>query len=143
MRVVLDTNIVISGLLWHGSPRRILDAARAGDLTLLTTVVLLAELHDVLDRPKFAERLAKAGVTAEELVLGYGSLAGVVTPAIIDPVVVDDPDDDAVLACAVTCAAEAIVSGDPHLLALAQYAGIPIWTAARLLDVLTKGTRTD
>ena len=53
MRGVADTNIVISGLLWHGPPRDVLDAARAGDLSLSTTGVLLAELQDVLVRPTF------------------------------------------------------------------------------------------
>jgi len=98
MRGVADTNIVISGLLWHGPPREVLGAARAGDLNLATAGVLLAELQDVLARPKFAERLKRAAVTAEELVLGYAALATVVQPAPIEPVIADDPDDDAVLA---------------------------------------------
>ena len=48
MRVVLDTNIVVSGLLWHGSPRRVLDVARVGRLIPFTTAELMAELQDVL-----------------------------------------------------------------------------------------------
>lgn len=138
MRVVLDTNIVVSGLLWHGSPRRVLDVAGTGDVTAFVTAELLAELQDVLSRPKFAGRLAQAGVTVTELLVGYAALAVVVAPAAIEPVVVDDPDDDAVLACAIASNAEAIVSGDPHLLALGQYAGIQIWTAAQLLEELSK-----
>ena len=59
MRVVLDTNIVVSGLLWHGSPRQVLNAARAGNIIPFTTGDLLGELHDVMARPKFAQRLAK------------------------------------------------------------------------------------
>jgi uncharacterized protein len=142
MRVVLDTNIVVSGLLWHGPPRQVLDAARAAAVTPFTTATLLAELQDVLGRPKFADRLVQAGVTAEELVLGYAALATVVSPAPIEPVVVDDPDDDAVLACAVAAAAKAIVSGDSHLFGLGQYAGIPIWTAAQLLEALREQGRS-
>jgi putative PIN family toxin of toxin-antitoxin system len=137
MRGVADTNIVISGLLWHGPPREVLDAVRRGDLTLSTTGVLLAELQDVLARPKFAERLKCAAVTAEELVLGYAALAPVVQPSLIEPVIADDPDDDAVLACAVAAQAEVIVSGDPHLLLLKEYRGIRIVTAAQLLAELT------
>jgi putative PIN family toxin of toxin-antitoxin system len=45
MRVVADTNIVVSGLMWRGNPRKILDAARTGEIQLLTTVALLAELE--------------------------------------------------------------------------------------------------
>ena len=133
MRVVADTNTVVSGLLWHGNPRRVLDAARAGTLQLYTTAGLLAELDEVLQRPKFAQRLALAGVTSHTLVLGYAAFARLIEPVEIAPVIIADPDDDAVLACAVTARAEMIVSGDSHLLDLKEYEGIPIMTAAQLL----------
>ena len=137
MRVVADTNTLVSGLLWHGNPRRILDAARAGTLQMYTTAALLAELEEVLQRPKFAQRLALAGVTSHTLVFGYAALARLVEPAEIAPVILADPDDDAVLACAVAVRAEIIVSGDSHLLDLKEYEGIPIVTAARLLTRIT------
>jgi uncharacterized protein len=132
MRVVADTNIVVSGLMWRGNPRRMLDAARAGDIELFTTAVLLAELEDVLSREKFAGRLASAGVAPRELVLGYAALASVIEPAEIGPVILTDPDDDAVLACAVAADSEVIVSGDSDLLDLKQYRGIRIVTAAEI-----------
>jgi len=133
MRVVADTNIVVSGLMWRGNSRRILDAARADDIQLFTTVVLLAELEDVLGREKFAARLASVAVTPREMVLGYASLASVIEPAEIEPVVFADPDDDAVIACAVAAHCEVIVSGDSHLLDLKQHQGIRIVTAAELV----------
>jgi putative PIN family toxin of toxin-antitoxin system len=135
MRLVLDTNSVVSGLLWAGAPRHLLDAARAGQVTLHTTLVLLTELDDVLRRAKFAPRLNAAGVTASTLVVGYAALATLVAPAPITPVVLADPDDDAVLACAVAAPVDAIVSGDQHLLALGAYHQIPILTAS---DALTR-----
>jgi putative PIN family toxin of toxin-antitoxin system len=103
---------------------------------LFTTPVLLAELQDVLNRPKFTQRLAQAGVTASTLVVGFAALAVLVRPANIAPVVLVDPDDDAVLACAIAAQAQAIVSGDSHLLSLGQYQGIPIWTPAQMLAVM-------
>ena len=133
MHVVADTNTVISGLLWHGPPRQVLDAARTGTLALSTSAALLAELAEVLQRPKFAERLARANVTPYALVLGYAALARLVVPAPIEPVVEADPDDDAVLACAVAACAEVIVSGDRALLALGSYESIPIITAVQLM----------
>jgi putative PIN family toxin of toxin-antitoxin system len=133
VRVVADTNTLVSGLLWQGHPRRVLEAARAGTLQMYTTAALLAELEEVLQRPKFAQRLALAGVTSHTLVLGYAALARLVEPAEIAPVIIADPDDDAVLACAVAARAEIIVSGDSHLLDLKDYEGIPIVTAAQLL----------
>ncbi|MGB9179188.1 MAG: putative toxin-antitoxin system toxin component, PIN family [Pyrinomonadaceae bacterium] len=62
MRVVADTNIVVSGLLWRGNPRRVMDAARDGIIELFTSVPLLEELEDVLSREKFAARLRAADV---------------------------------------------------------------------------------
>ena len=63
MRFVLDTNLLVSGLLWGGGfPRQLIDAAKAGQFELCTSEVLLAELLDVLSREKFAQRLAQAGL---------------------------------------------------------------------------------
>ena len=137
MHVVADTNTVVSGLLWYGNPRQVLDAARTGVITLATSAPLLAELADVLQRPKFAQRLARAQVTAPTLVFGYAALAQLVVPVAIAPVIAADPDDDAVLACAVAAQAEVIVSGDSDLLALESYEGIPIVTAAQLMARIT------
>jgi putative PIN family toxin of toxin-antitoxin system len=133
MRVVADTNTIVSGLLWQGVPRRILDAARGERISLFTSAILLAELEEVLNREKFAQRLALAGVTTRELVLGYAALATRVESARIAPVILEDPEDDAVLACAIAARGEAIVSGDAHLLTLKKYEGIPILTAKELL----------
>ncbi len=137
MRVVADTNIIVSGLLWRGLPRRVLDAARDDIIELFTCVVLLDELDDVLNRDKFAKRLETASVTAHELVLGYAALATVIEVEPIEPVIVADPDDDAVLACALAGQCEVITSGDNHLLNLKQHQSIRILTAAELLAKLT------
>ena len=131
MRLVLDTNAAISGLLWHGNPGTLIDAAYAELVTLHTGAPLLAEIRDVLHREKFARPLATLGLTATEIFEGYAALATVVVPAIIPPTVIDDPDDDAVLACAVAAEADYIVSGDPHLLRLEQFRNMPIVTPAQ------------
>jgi putative PIN family toxin of toxin-antitoxin system len=136
MRVVADTNTVVSALLWRGEPRRVLDAAREDRIRLFTTATLLAELQDVLRRPKFQERLEAADVVVDDLVVGYASLAVLVKPAELDPVILDDPDDDAVLACAVAAGADAVVSGDSHLLRLKRFQSIPILHTSELLEML-------
>ena len=112
VHVVADTNTVVSRLLWHGPPRQVLDAARTGTIALSTSASLRAELAEVLQRPKFAQRLARANVPPHTLIVGYAALARLVVPAPIGPVVEADPDDDAVLACAVAARAEVVVSGD-------------------------------
>ena len=132
-RTVPDTNIIISGLLWRGNPRRILDAARDGIIELFTSPVLLEELEDVLSREKFVARLAAANVTVQDLVSGYSALATVIEAEAIEPVILVDPDDDAVLACALAADAEVIVSGDGDLLVLKKHKDIRILTATELL----------
>ncbi|HZF12597.1 MAG TPA: putative toxin-antitoxin system toxin component, PIN family [Thermoanaerobaculia bacterium] len=133
MRAVADTNVVISGLLWNGPSRAVLDRARSGAVDLFTSPALLAELEDVLARRKFLRRLQLARTSVHELILGYASLAHVIRPAPIEPIVLADPDDDAVLACALAARVDVIVSGDGHLLALGQVEGIRVVTAAGFL----------
>jgi predicted nucleic acid-binding protein len=62
VRVVADTNIVVSGLLWQGAPCRVLRAAESGTIRLFSSLILLAELEDVLKREKLSRKLAEAAV---------------------------------------------------------------------------------
>ncbi len=136
MRLVLDTNVAISGLLWHGTPGKLIDAAYAAIVTLHTSAPLLAELHDVICRDKFTRALAARGLSAAEIFEGYAALAVVGVPAVIQPTIMDDPEDDAVLACAVGAGADRIVSGDPHLLRLGRFRNVPIITPALAIEQL-------
>ncbi|MSQ71173.1 MAG: putative toxin-antitoxin system toxin component, PIN family [Betaproteobacteria bacterium] len=100
MRIVADTNVVVSALLWGGKPGEILAACRAGEVTLHTSAVLVAELEEILGRAKFADRIARAGSSVEEFVADYLSLVAMVhAPALPQPVA-RDADDDHVLAYA-------------------------------------------
>jgi uncharacterized protein len=135
-RTVIDTNIVVSAFLWGGNPRAILDAARREALTLFTSAVLIAELEDVLSRPKFANRIAGAGSSVDEMLGDYLALAQLVRPT-EHPLVVRDPDDDHVIACALEAEAEIIVSSDADLLTLGRYRDIDILSAAQMLHRLS------
>lgn len=134
MRLVFDTNIVISAPLWHGAPWRLLQLARSSSVQLYTSLLLLFELDEVLRRGKFRVRLQEAQLTADDLVLGYAALATIVEPIVITPVVLSDPDDDNVLACALAANADVVVSGDRHLLQMGAYSAIPILPADVLID---------
>src|SRR5947207_2085788 len=116
IRVVLDTNIIISGWLWSGSPRQVLNIARQRQIQSVISEMLLDELRDVLHRPKFVGRLSVIGKTVEVILSEYLQFTEIVEPAQIAPVIDRDPDDDAVLACAVGAKAGYIVTGDDHLL---------------------------
>lgn len=136
MRIVADTNTVLSGLLWQGPPRQIIDHARAGTITLHTSLVLLAELAEVIGRGKFAQRIQSAQLSAAGLVADYRSLAVLVEPAPLSAPVSRDPDDDHVLACALAASANLIVSGDHDLLVLHPFRGISILSAREALSLI-------
>ena len=139
MRIVLDTNTLISGVISpSGAPRQLLNGARTQTFDLCSSVVLMAELLDVLSRDKFATRLNQAGLAPLDIVRELRRLAYMCAPAIVPHVIANDPDDDHVLACAVAAQADLIVSGDKHLHSLGgQYQGIRIVSAAEALQIIT------
>jgi len=108
MRATFDTNTVISGTLWSGPPHQLLKAAEEDIIKLFTTSELLVELEDVLNRPKFKARLEAANKTVQQIIEEFSEVAETVVPATIAPVVIRDPDDDAVIACAIASESDVI-----------------------------------
>lgn len=133
IRAVLDTNVVVSGLLWHGTPHALLDRVREGELTFISSPALLAELAEVLARPQFETVLARSNTSRERLLAEVRELTEVIEPPPLAQPVCRDPDDDAVLALGVAAHADLIVSGDRDLLDLKTFQGIDILTPAEAL----------
>jgi putative PIN family toxin of toxin-antitoxin system len=129
LRLVLDTNIVIAGLLWNGPPRHLLDLAIDEAVALYSSPVLLDELAHSLRYRKFAPRIERFATTVETLVARYAALVAVVAPSTV-PRVVRDADDDHVIAAALAARADCIVTGDNGLLCLGSHEGIAIIAAA-------------
>jgi len=141
VRIVLDTNIVLSALLWRGTPYRLFDAIRQQpDVQLYSSATLLAELADVLTRPSPTKQLATIGKTAREVTADYLAVVEIVAPATLSAPVSRDPDDDQVLACALAAQADLIVSGDGDLLTLKSFQGVPIVTAAQAVEKIKAAT---
>ena len=133
MRLVLDTNIVVSGLIWGGVPRQLLELGRDGQVTFFTSSELLDELVGVLEREKFSALLSPQGTTPTFLMQRYGILAGLVKPQPIERTV-RDVDDDVVIATALAAKADIIATGDNDLLVLHPWQGIQILNAADALE---------
>ena len=133
MKLVLDTNTVISGFLWRKAPRLIIDAALDGRVALATSAALIDELTEVIARAKFARKITEQGLSASALLERYAKIADPIAPAIIRRVVPADADDDHVLACALAAGADLIVSGDKHLRNLKSWQGMPIVNASDAL----------
>jgi uncharacterized protein len=139
VRIVADTNTIVSALLWRGSPHRLIAAIDDYPIACYTSRALLNELADVLPRRKLAKAIRATGKTPAQLIAEYEGFVNVVTPASIRRTVLDDADDDHVLACALAAQADLIVSGDAHLLNLKRYHGMRIVTAAEALAIVKRG----
>ena len=97
-------------------------------------------LTGVLSWRKFVRQFAKRGLDPAPLLEGYAALVGIVTPAALPQPVSCDPDDDAVLACAIAADADLIVSGDGDLLSLGSFQRIAILTAAQAVERIKAAT---
>jgi len=136
-RAVLDTNVLVSGLVAeHGHPRRILDAWLAGRYNLVTSLYLVEELIHVLSYPRIAKRLRLGEEELASILTALLSKAEVTPGHLRLSGVTRDPKDDAVVACAKEGDADYIVSGDQDLLVLGEYEGIRIVTPGRFVEVL-------
>lgn len=127
-RVVLDTNVLVSGVIASGYCARILDAARRETIQLVTSNHLLEEFGEVISRRHIARKFPKASENAE-ILLDFLRAFAILVPGIPDEESISrDRDDDFVLACAMEGRVDCVVSGDPHLLDIGSHRGIPILT---------------
>lgn len=135
MRIVIDTNIWISGLLWKGDAWRLLNLAEQGKVELCIAYAMLLELEEVLGYDRLQARLATLQETPAQLAAYALKLCSVfdVTRQGL-PIVDADPDDDIFLLCAVEAQARYVVTHDRHLLALKSYQSIPIVTLTDFLQ---------
>ena len=138
MRVVLDTNIIVSAFLTAlGAPGRIVAAWRAQRFELVVSPALLAEYEKALSYVRVRRRhgLSREQVAHHE-VQAIREVALVVEPADVPAVIPDDPDNDQVLACALAGEVDYIVSGDPHILTLREYHGIRVLSPRAFVELL-------
>lgn len=136
MRTIIDTNVLVSGLFWHGAPHALLERVRGGELTLVMSTALLDEVTDVLNRPKFDSVLVRSKTSLSRTLDELRRLAEIVEAPPLPQPVCRDADDDAILAAAIAAQADLVISGDDDLLSLKQYRSIPILTPAEALDLI-------
>ena len=136
-RVVLDTNILISSvLIKFGNPRKIFEKFLNGEFILIESEEMLAEIRDVLFRPKFNYISL---IEKENFIKNLLSLCNIVEPKQKIDIIKDDPDDNIILECALEGNADYIISGDEHLLGLKEFKGIKIISPKEFLNILTVG----
>jgi len=132
MKVVLDSNIFISGIIFGGNPRKIIELVIEGKIQLFISPDILREIKEVLERDKFGFSTAITPQVVHEIEL----MSYIVEPGISHSVVERDNDDNIIIDCAVEAGAEYVVTGDNDLLSLRQYNNIQIVTPADFLKVV-------
>jgi putative PIN family toxin of toxin-antitoxin system len=132
LRVVLDTNVLISAILFGGKPRRILEKAIRGEIRLCISEPILEELKGVLQRSKFDYSAEMIQFLLREFI----AIADLVNPSQNFRVVPEDPEDNRILECAVEAKANYVISGDFHLLKLRKYLSVQVLNASEFLDII-------
>lgn len=145
MRVVVDTNVVVSGLLWGGAPNQILKWARDGALEILACEETSTEVRRVIQYKRFSQRLSDLDTSLNEVIAYFMNLVTFVpTPQFIPGAIRKDLFDNIFLALASENKAHLIISGDKHLLDIMEYNDIQIVTpseASRLIEILLRKGR--
>ena len=129
MKIVCDTNVLVSGVLFGGHCRRILSVAAQGHVTIATSPALLRKVEDVLLRAKFGLRRRQVS----KVVALFQDTLELVHPTSRINAITADPADNVVLEAAVAASAGVIVSGDKHLLGLKEWSGSRVLSPAEVV----------
>jgi uncharacterized protein len=136
VRVVIDTNIWISGLLWKGDAWRLLRLAEKGEIELCLAHAMLLELEEVLAYERLQPRLQLLQQTPTQLAAFALNLATIFDVSRTGPPIVSaDPDDDIFLLCAVEAQAVYVVTADRHLLDMGSYLTVDIITVQEFFEL--------
>jgi len=131
IRVVVDTNVVISGLLFNGTPGRLISLWKRGQIKPLTSAEIIDEVIRVLAYPKFKLSESEINYLLNIEILPHFDV--IETKQKFSSIIKEDPSDDKFIHCAEAGKANYIISGDQHLLSLKRYKKIQIITPERLL----------
>jgi putative PIN family toxin of toxin-antitoxin system len=133
VRIVLDTNVLISGVFFNGPPYKILEAWRDGRLVLVVSPAILEEYYRVGEN--LSSRYPEVDITP---VLEFVTInAEIVSPPYFARPICTDPDDDKFFTCAIAARCPVIVSGDKHLLSKSGFCGVLVRKPRDFMDKLS------
>jgi len=130
IRIVLDTNVIVSALVFGGTPRGVLELAEAGQCQFFYSEPIQTEVRRVL-----SEKFEWPQAMLREVLPVLWSMGELVVPRTTVDAVPDDPDDNRILECAVEAQAQVVVSGDHHLLAVQKYKSVSIVTPRQFIEL--------
>jgi len=136
MRVVLDTNVLLSAILFGGKPQHIVESALEGVIRVSISEPMLAELQGVLQRPKFGF----GPEAVQSIVSELTTIAEWVIPQTHFDLVKNDPADNHMIDCAIAAEADYLVTGDRHLLRLEECGKTRIVNPDTFVRIMPKET---
>ncbi len=136
MKVVLDTNVLVSGTFWIGKSFEVINSIELKSIKLILSKELIDEYNEVINREEIIDKIENKNLIMNETIKKIISDAEIVEPKEKFDAVKEDPDDNIILECAVEGKADFIVSQDSHLLKLKEFQGIKIMTPDEFLEVL-------
>ncbi len=140
VKLVLDTNIILAGLLFQGAEFALLEFVEKGEAVIFVTEEILEEIDAVLHYPRLSKHIIKSGLTIDKLLERIISLSHLVTGNKISINVCRDKKDNKFIECAIITKADLIVSRDEDLLVLKKYADIRIVDIKEALNKIRSNT---
>jgi putative PIN family toxin of toxin-antitoxin system len=132
LRVILDTNVLLSGIFFGGVPGGLLTAWQEDRLALVLSPAILAEYHEA--GAELAARYPALAAPLDSILTLLAQTATIVEAPELAARVSADPDDDKFLACAIAARTPLIVSGDKHLLRVSGWRGMTVVTPRQCVD---------
>ena len=136
IKLVLDTNTLISGFFWEGNEAELIRKIENNKAQLFISNEIIDEVESVIKRPKFRLVLEKTSQTPEQIISKIISLSHFVTGQKVKDTIKDDPSDEKFISCAVNAKADYIISGDNHLLNIKNYNSIKIIRTYEILELI-------
>jgi hypothetical protein len=136
MRIVVDTNVLVSATYWKGDSYKVIRIANERQMTIMMSREITEEYYKVIKSDEVTEKVEKKNLMAEKIITKVINESVVVEPKDKLFVIKEDPDDDKFLECAVEGDAEYLVSRDKHLLKLKKYKGIDIIKPEEFLRII-------
>lgn len=136
LKLVLDTNVIISAFLWNGNEAELFRKIENKEAEFYSSFEIIKEIEEVFKRSKFRELIIKSGLTVDEIMQKIISLSNIVFGKKLNINVCRDIDDNKFLECAKLARADIIVSGNNDLLIIREFEGIKILNTKEVLKIL-------
>ena len=137
MKLVLDTNVWLSGIFWEGEASKIIEKAEKKKIQILISEDILSEIVNVLNKEsKFQKYILNLKLSVEEILRTILSISDLIETKIKLDLIKADPKDNIILEVALDGKAEYIISYDNHLLNMIEFRGIKIISPGEFLKII-------